>query len=129
MANDGADKKEGTNPEGGAEGSKASGGVHGILFAPDIPVWNESRRLAADKSIRVDDLAICAAQDPAIVVELIKTANALYFAVGKSPITSVKNSIVRLGSDVVIELLEKMKERQSIEDAEIADVFEVHRRG
>ncbi len=117
-------------PEGQETTTEAVRGLtaaYSIEFSPDISIWNESRRLIADRNLRVEDLAVCASQDPAIVIELLKTANALYFSAGKSPITSVKTAIVRLGADIAIELFEKIKERPRIEDADVSHWFEFHR--
>ncbi len=108
-------------------GVKPSGGPLSILFPADIDVWNEARRLVADKNLRVEDLATCTSQDPVVVMDLLKVSNAMYFSGGKSAITSAKTAIVRLGSDVVIETLEKMKERILIEDPDMSYWFEVHR--
>lgn len=113
--------------ESGAEGGRAAGRPFSILMPPDVPVWQEARRLVTDKNIRVEDLAIIAAQDPAIVIELLRTSNAMFFSGGRSPITSVKTAIVRLGSDVVLETLDKMKERPPLENDDIKHWFETHR--
>ena len=109
------------------ETSRGLTGPFSHLFSPDVTIWTEARKLVADKNTRVEDIAFCVSQDPAIVIELLKTANALYFSVGKSPITSVKTSIIRLGSDVVLEILLKMQNRPVIEKKELRDIFEFHR--
>ncbi|MBX7144886.1 MAG: HDOD domain-containing protein [Oligoflexia bacterium] len=111
----------------GAEGGRVAGRPFSILMPADLPVWQEARRLVTDKNIRVEDLAIVAAQDPAIVIELLRTSNAMFFSGGRSPITSVKTAIVRLGSDVVLETLDKMKERQPLENEDIKHWFDMHR--
>jgi HD-like signal output (HDOD) protein len=114
--------------EPGNEGSpRGSNSALSIMLPPDGAVWSEARRLAADKSIRVEDLAICCAQDPVMVLELLRVSNAMFFAGGKSPITSAKTAIVRLGSDVVIDTLDKMKGRAALTDDETAFWFESHR--
>ena len=102
--------------ENQVEAAKGSGRPFSILFPPDMVVWNEARRLVIDKNIRVEDLAVIASQDPAIVIELLRTSNAMFFSGGRSPITSVKTAIVRLGSDVVLDTLEKMRDRAPIPD-------------
>jgi HD-like signal output (HDOD) protein len=119
----------GANPaDGAADGApKGTGGALSLMLPPDQAVWNEARKLAADKSIRVEDLATCCIQDPVIVLDLLRTSNAMFFAGGKSNITSIKTAIVRLGSDVVIETLEKMSERPQIEEEEVLFWFELHR--
>lgn len=113
--------------EAGTEGGRLAGGPFAVIFPPDQAIWNESRRLVADKTIRVDDLAVCCSQDPVIVIELLRVSNAMFFAGGRSPITSTKTAITRLGSDVVMTTLEKLKERQLIENPEVLKQFEVYR--
>jgi len=95
-----------------------------ILFPPDPPVLAEARRLAGDKNVRVESLATACLQDPVIIIELLKISNALYFSGGRSAITSPKTAIVRLGSDVVIETLDTLLERQSITEEVVREYFE-----
>jgi HD-like signal output (HDOD) protein len=90
-------------------------------------VWSEATRLAANKNIRVEDLAFCCAQDPILVMELLKTANALYFSGGRPPITTATTAIIRLGSETVITTLKDLAERPNYEDTEIRRLFELHR--
>ena len=73
-------------------------GPFATLFSPDIGVWNEARKLSSDANVRVENLATVAVQDPVIIMELLRVSNALYFSGGRSPITSPKTAIVRLGS-------------------------------
>lgn len=110
-----------------AEAAKALGGPFAVEFPPDPYVWSEARKLVADKNIRVEDLATCCAQDPAIVMELLKVSNAMFFAGGRSPITSTRTAIVRLGSDVVLDCLTRIKERPALESEEVSNWFEIHR--
>lgn len=114
--------------EGGeAETARTSGGPLGILLPPDPIIWNEARRYISNKNVRVEDVATCVSQDPALVLELLKTANALYFSAGRPPITSTRTAIVRLGSQVVIDLFDKIRERPAITDDEITHWLELHR--
>ena len=98
-----------------------------VTIPCDMYVWNEARRLVGDKRVRVEDLSLCIAQDPAIVLELLRVANAMYFSSGRPPITSIKTAIVRLGSDVVIETLEKIKERTRTSDEDVSALLESNR--
>ncbi len=106
---------------------KGSAGIFSVQFPVDPAVWNEARKLVGDRNLKVEDLAVCASQDPAIVMELLKVANAMFFSGGKSPITSIKTAIVRLGSEVILDVLDKMRERPEIEDPRVAHWFEIHR--
>lgn len=110
------DKKE-TKPKG----------PNGIEFLPHNLIWRRAKDLAADKSTRVDELAVCVSQDPVLVLELLKTSNAIFFSPGSNPITSAKTAIVRLGSDAVIELLASFDNRLPFEDEESAKWFEFYR--
>jgi HD-like signal output (HDOD) protein len=104
-----------------------TGGPFSKLFPPEPAVWREARRMVTDKNIRVEDLALCAAQDPALVIELLRTANAMYFSAGRPPISTTKTAIIRLGSEVVVELLTSLKERPQIAEPAASHWFEIHR--
>ncbi len=128
------EQKPGNNPgaEGAAgdsqaEGGKVSGRPFSILLPTDLQIWSEARRLVTDKNIRVEDLAICASQDPIIVIELLRISNAMFFSGGRSPITTAKTAIVRLGSDVVLDSLEKLKDRHQLENEDVKHWLELHR--
>lgn len=129
MSSDSEHNKEGQNaaPADGSVDGEKSGSPLRVTFYADKSVWNEARRLVSDKNIRVEDLAICASQDPVIVIELIKISNAMYFSGGRQSITSTKASIVRLGSDVVLETLDRMKDRPAFDNEGITNWFEIHR--
>ena len=112
--------------EGDSESSRISGPL-GILFPADAGVWAEARKLAGDANVRVENLSTVAVQDPIIVMELLKVSNALYFSGGRSPITSPKTAIVRLGSEVVLETLEKINERKKVKNKQVKKWMESHR--
>jgi HD-like signal output (HDOD) protein len=109
------------------EVDKGGRAIYRTLFPAQPLIWQECRRLAGDKNVRVEDLAAAANQDPVIVIELLKVANALFFSGGRQSITSVKTAIVRLGSDVLVETLNQIAERAQIEDEKISLWFETHR--
>lgn len=110
-----------------AELTKVTGNPLSVEFPPEQLILSEARRLAGDKNAPVNDLALCASQDPVLVLEMIKVANAMFFSGGKSPITTVRTAIQRIGSDVVIETLEKLKDRKQIESPEVSYWFETQR--
>ena len=109
------------------EGDKGGRTIYRTLFPAQPLIWQECRRLAGDKNVRVEDLAAAANQDPVIVIELLKVANALFFSGGRQSITSIKTAIVRLGSDVLVETLNQIAERAQIQDEKISLWFETHR--
>lgn len=107
--------------------SKTERGMLGVILPPDLLVWSEVRKMVADARIRMDDLASMACQDPAIAIELLKTANSMYFSEGRPPVSTVKACIERLGAGAAIETLDKMRDYEEIEDPGISKWFEVNR--
>ena len=85
MSTDSHDIPPGEASEVSADSTpRGSGGALALMLPPDSSVWNEARRLAADKSIRVEDLATCCVQDPVLVLDLLRTANAMFFSGGQA---------------------------------------------
>lgn len=109
------------------EGKHSSGGLFGTILPPDPAILAEARRLIADRNSRVEKLAVCAAQDPVVAMELLRVSNAMFFAGGKSSITTMKAAIVRLGSEVVIQVFNSLAERPQLEDEDIERWVNVHR--
>jgi HD-like signal output (HDOD) protein len=109
------------------DGEKSGKSLYRTLFPAQPLIWQECRRLAGDKNVRVEDLAAAANQDPVIVIELLKAANALFFSGGRQSITSVKTAIIRLGSDVLVETLNQIADRNQIQEEKISHWFETHR--
>ncbi len=119
---------QGGNKEGAkVSEARTSGGPLGIQFPADPIVLQEARRLVADRTTRIEDLALCASQDPVIAMELLHVANAMFFAGGRSPISVVKTAMVRLGADVVLEVFDKIAERPQLADPNVGKWFEMHR--
>ena len=126
-------QEDSSGKAGSHEGSKheetkqGGGGPLGFVLPTDPHIWQECRKLVSDKNSRVENLAICASQDPVISMELLRVSNAMYFSGGKAPITTLKTAIVRLGADVVLEHLEELGKRAVVEDEDIRHWIEVHR--
>lgn len=114
-------------PEEGNSAPKGLAGVNSVQLPPNPFMLAEARKLAADKDARVEDLATTISQDPVLVLELIKISNAMYFSGGRPPICSSTTAIVRLGSEVVLETLDKMKERPNLDGEEVNYWLELHR--
>lgn len=111
----------------GQETAKAGSAALAVKLPPNWKLWAETRRLVADEKLRLGLLIEVVCKDPVLVIEILKTANALYMSSG-SPITSIKTAVTRLGSDTLLEALDKMKEeRKPIEDAEVLAHLERHR--
>lgn len=126
MGNEG-DDRDGAAKESGETSAPVARGPLKHVMAPDRMVLAEARKLVADPSVRVEDLAVCIGQDPVLVVELLKTANAMFFSGGRAAITSTKTAAIRLGNTVLIDMLDKLKDREPISDPQISNWFEIHR--
>ena len=119
MSENDLNDKKGLSPAGqpvadsekSEESEKSGRSLYRTLFPAHPLIWQEARKLAADKNVRVEDLATCANQDPVLVIEFLKVANAMFFSGGRQSITSVKTAIIRLGSDVLVETLNQIAER------------------
>lgn len=98
-----------------------------LLLPADMSVWNELRRMLADKSFRVEDAAACASQDPVVVIDFLRVANATAFAGDRQTTSAVQTAIQRLGSKVVLEALDKIKDRPQLPNEDVLFWFEVHR--
>ena len=135
MSENDLNDKKGLSPAGqpvadsekSEESEKSGRSLYRTLFPAHPLIWQEARKLAADKNVRVEDLATCANQDPVLVIEFLKVANAMFFSGGRQSITSVKTAIIRLGSDVLVETLNQIAERPQITDQKISHWFESHR--
>ncbi|MCI5064212.1 HDOD domain-containing protein, partial [bacterium] len=114
-------KDQGNKSEGDETTSSSE-----ILLPPERALINEARRLLSDDS-RTDSLATICLQDPVILIELLKKANALFFAGGRAAITSAKTALVRLGSDVVQELFDEIASRPDPENQEVAKWIQKYR--
>ena len=97
------------------------------LFPPQPLIWQEAHRLASLKNVRVEDLALCASQDPVLVVELLRVANGISMAGTRAPLTTTTTCIMRLGSELVIETLDQLADRPRITDIDLLKLFEMHR--
>ncbi|NLF25624.1 MAG: HDOD domain-containing protein [Deltaproteobacteria bacterium] len=104
-----------------------SGNPLSLYFPCNEIIWNEARRLVPDRSVRLEDIATCCAQDPVIGIELLRISNAMYFAGGRTPITTIKTAIVRLGHDVVLQTLNELALRPPFENEEVRHWFEIYR--
>ncbi|MCB0319742.1 MAG: HDOD domain-containing protein, partial [Bdellovibrionales bacterium] len=109
-------------------------GSDGETFSPlaakmpaDSSILASARGLIGDDNSRIDSLATICLQDPVILIELLKKANALFFTGGGKPITTAKTAIVRLGSDVMREILDSLTEREEIEDKQVRHWYDIYR--
>ena len=106
---------------------KGLNSYYSIQLSADPIILAEARRIAADKNVRVEDLSTCVSQDPIVVIELLKIANSLFFGGGKQPVTTVKTALLRLGSDVILDTLDQLRDRPKLQDANVIKWIEFHR--
>ena len=107
---------------------KTSGDPLSVVFPGSESIINETRNIVGDSEKRQDAAADIAQQDPVIVMELLKTANALAFSEGKPPITTIRGAIVRLGATTTIEVLEKIKGFPKLDNEKSALLLEESRK-
>jgi HD-like signal output (HDOD) protein len=79
-----------------------------LLSKPiDIPVFHEValrlQQMMIDHSYRTEDAITLVNEDTALAAEMLRQANTAYYS-GKTPITTIKNAIIRLGSQQVVNL-------------------------
>jgi HD-like signal output (HDOD) protein len=72
-----------------------------------IPVFHEVAikllQMMNDDSYRIEEVIILVHEDPALASQMLKHANSTYYS-GKTPITTIKNAIIRLGSQQIVNL-------------------------
>lgn len=79
-----------------------------LLSQPlDVPVFHEVAlqllRMLDDHTYRIEDVIVLVNKDSVLAMEMLKQANSSYSA-GKKPITTIKEAIVRLGSQQIVNL-------------------------
>lgn len=89
-------------------------GILGLELPPRLSTIDEALERLCKRNVRMDELASIIVSDPVISLEAMKVANALFFAADRPPITSIPNAIVRLGSQALTELLERLAARPAL---------------
>ena len=78
-----------------------------INQAVDIPVFHEVAlrllQMMNEHTYRIEEVIILVNKDTALAAEMLRHANTTYNS-GKTPITTIKNAIVRLGSQQIVNL-------------------------
>lgn len=79
-----------------------------LLSEPhDIPVFHEValrlQQMMNGHSYKIEEAIILVHQDTALASEMLRYANSTYCS-GKTPITTIKNAIIRLGSQQIVNL-------------------------
>jgi len=110
----------------GEEGPSKSGGPSGLDLPAQAEVLREARLLAANGDVRINQLSEIIGIDPILTLELLKVANATFYAGDRPPITNVRSAVVRVGSGTLLEILEQMAARPALPSA-VGLQFEVLR--
>lgn len=92
-----------------------------------VYILREARKLAGDRNVRVSDIATCISQDPILILELLRVANSIHFIQDRPPITTAQTAVVHLGSQQVVEIIDRVREREAIEDRDVYRCFETLR--
>ena len=101
------------------EKPRPAGGFLSTLLPPDRKIWAQVRELAANLEKRQDAAGKIADEDPVIVLEVLKAANAMAFSEGKPPITTTRGAFIRLGAQAGLERLDRLKDIPDPTDPEI----------
>lgn len=104
-----------------------SGGPQAMEMPAATYILREARRLAGDRNVRVSDIATCISQDPVLILELLRVANSIHFIQDRPPITTAQTAVVHLGSQQVIDIIDRVAERSPIEDRDVYRNFETLR--
>ncbi|MCB0317709.1 MAG: HDOD domain-containing protein [Bdellovibrionales bacterium] len=110
--------------ESTAKSSKESNSPLSVIIPGSELVISETRKIVGDTEKRQDAAAEIAQKDPVIVMELLKTANALAFTEGKPPITTPRGAIIRLGATTTIEVLDKIKGFPKLANPDLSKLLE-----
>jgi len=102
-------------------------GPQGIELPAEQEVLREARLLVGNGDVRINEFANLIATDPVLTLELLKVANATFFAGDRPPATTVRAAVVRLGSGTIVDVLEQVKNRPSLEPSSVAVQFELLR--
>ena len=97
-----------------------------VAFPPDPVVWRTARKLISAKNFRVSDFAVCAIQDPVLVIEILKKANMVSTS-GTTTVSSLQSAITCLGSIYTQEILNELTDRPPYEDDDVRKTFEKFR--
>ena len=98
-----------------------------IVIPVSADILQESIRLVNNKNTRIENLAICASQDPALVIEILKNANTSFFSGGKTITTSVKSALTRLGGDTINSILTGLQSRPEPENEKVFEILNLYR--
>ncbi len=100
--------------------------VFDIRMPPERHVVREARRIASQGG-RISELTVCVAQDPVIVLEILYVVNSLTKLRLPSPVTTIQNAVVHLGSHRVINVIDDLCQRPEVDPERMFRAFEALR--
>jgi len=121
------EKKELPPPEQTEPHKHKAGGPLGIELPPKTEILSEARARASDRNSSLQPLTNLVVQDPVTTLEFLRIANAMFFAQDRPAILTVKNAIVRLGSENLVELFDRLQNRPQFLNSACRDIFELLR--
>lgn len=102
-------------------------GPQGIDLPVQVETLREARNLVGNGDVRINQLAAVISDDPVLTLELLRIANATFFAGDRPPATTVRAAVVRLGSGTIIDLLDQVANRPGLQPGSVAVQFELLR--
>jgi HD-like signal output (HDOD) protein len=83
--------------------------------------------LAENRGTKLNDLALCALQDPVLALELLRLANSQIFSAGRPTVSTVSAAIMRIGAQELLKVLGRLSSRDTLPDPDVFRIFEKHR--
>lgn len=83
--------------------------------------------LAENRGTKLNDLALCALQDPILALELLRLANSQVFSAGRPTVSTISAAIMRVGAQELLKVLGRLKSRDAFADPDLFRIFEKHR--
>ena len=97
-----------------------------LALPPEKNIHATTSRMIRDHGLHISNFAAWAIQDPILVIELLRRANAIRFS-RDAEISSVHTAVIRLGEDSVSGILTSLKTRRPFKDQEMQGLFEMYR--
>jgi hypothetical protein len=96
-------------------------------FSIHPTILSTAATLAESRVAKLNDLALCALQDPVLSLELLRLANDAVFSAGRPTVSTPSAAIMRIGAQELLKVLARLRSRPNLEDPNSARIFEKHR--
>ncbi len=90
-------------------------------------VLSEARALVVDRGKRIDQVVRALSRDPIAVLEVLRTANSMFFTQDHPPLTTVRSAVIRLGTANLLETLERIGNHPSPTNPEVLATLDILR--